>query len=131
VIETARLPGTVPISDILRIRSAAGRVSLPLNQPIFVRFEHVSGVPSAVNGEGYSVFKLRILDTLIDRLSTLKGKYPEGEKKSGMEPEAVDALIEGLKKELHNLVARAAATPFGPALGAGAADNGLILNISV
>jgi hypothetical protein len=131
VIESARLPGTVPISDILRVRSAAGRVSLPLNRPLFVRFEHVSGIPSQVSGEGYSVFKLRILDTLIDRLSTLKGKSPEGKKKSGMSPEVIDAVIDSLKKELHNSIARAAATPFGPALGAGSADNGLILNLSV
>ncbi len=131
MIEPVRIPSPVPISDLLKVRYASGRLTLPLSQPYFVRFEHVSGVPGAADGGGYSVFKLRILDTLIDRLTTLQGKALEGDASPGPSGGALDARIADLEKQLHDRLAKASATPFGGAMGAGAGENGRILDILV
>lgn len=130
MIEPARTPGTIPLTDLMKVRYASGRLSLPSSQSFFVRFKHVSGIPSGERGEGYSIAKLRILDTLIDRLSSLKGGNHggEGEKTGGLSEKALDAMMENLQKQLHDSLMKAAATPFGTALGAGAAENGRILS---
>jgi len=130
VIEPARTTGTIPLSDLMKVRYASGRLSLPSSQSYFVRFEHVSGIPSGNRGEGYSIVKLRILDTLIDRLSSLRNHSGDKKNTGALSEKALDAMIENLQKQLHDSLKKAGATPFGTALGAGAAENGRILNVS-
>ena len=130
MIEPARLYSTVPVTDMLRGRFAAGRLTLPISQSVFVGFEHIMGVPSLKKGEGFSVFKLQMLDSLIDRLVKLQARSQEEGGFTNMSPEAVNVMIEKLTKELHTAVTRAATTPFGTALGAGNAENGQIFNLS-
>jgi len=130
VIEPARLYNTVPVTDMLRVRFSSGRLNLPISASVFVGFEHITGVPSSKKGEGFSVFKLQMLDSLIDRLVKLQTKAMEQGDYASMSPEAMDVMIEKLTKELHSAISRAATTPFGVALGSGDAQNGQILNLS-
>jgi hypothetical protein len=55
--------------NILRVRSLrGGELEVPVSpvQSAYARFEHLRAVPSAEGG--VSLFKLRVLDKLIDRL---------------------------------------------------------------
>lgn len=128
MIEPAGIPRSIPVADLMKVRYTAERLSLPLREPYFVRFEHVTGLPGAGDGGGYSVFKLRILDALIHRLTALRGAGGGGPMPDGENP---DEAITGLGRLLHQELAKAGATPFGVAVGAGAAENGGIVDILV
>ena len=55
---------------LLRARAGAGRIVLPTsNTSNYTRLKHVQGVPSSIEGQGYSISKLRRLDAMIARLS--------------------------------------------------------------
>ena len=128
MIEPNYLYTTIPIGDLLRARYSADRLSLPLEQNLFIRFKHVTGVPSP-NGEGFSVSKLQILDTLIEALKRLQGKGVQIPDTSSPSPEQVDRLIEFFSKEVHHKVVQVAQTPFAPALGAGESSLGMLVNL--
>ncbi len=126
--ETARLYTTVPIGDLLRARYSSSRLSLPLEQNLFMRFKHVTGVPSP-DGSGFSVSKLQLLDTLIEALKRLQGKGILLPDPGASSPERLDRLIETLSQEVHQRIVQVAQTPFAPALGAGASSLGLLVNL--
>lgn len=65
--------------DVLRIRSLQGdRLTVPVKPTYspYARFEHIRGVPSSDGG--VPIFKLRILDKLIDRLLGYGEAVPAG-----------------------------------------------------
>ncbi|MDR1316827.1 MAG: hypothetical protein LBK13_08150 [Spirochaetales bacterium] len=127
MIEPLLKSGTVPLSDVIAVRAAAGaagRVSLPSNQ--FVSFEHISGMPTGQGG--YSITKLRILDTLLDRLALLKGGGRQQPDTGGLSEAGLGKIIDELQKYVRRSVDNAAATPFGPALGSGASWDGQLFN---
>jgi len=67
MIAAVASPG--PFLNILRVRSLrGGELEVPVSpvQSAYARFEHLRGVPSPEGG--ISLFKLRVLDKLIDRL---------------------------------------------------------------
>ncbi len=57
----------------------------------YTRFEHIIGIP--VPDGGIPVFKLRILDNLIDNLIAAKEQVPTGEELRRIKPGKVDSLI--------------------------------------
>jgi hypothetical protein len=120
----------MPLADLIRIRSASGRVLLPSSEPYPIRFEHISGVPSAGEKSGYSITKLRILDRLLDRLSLLRGEKPKVST-DGLSTSGLERLIEDLKESLHEDVQKASATPFAAVLGAGISENGALVNLLI
>jgi hypothetical protein len=112
---------------VISVRAASGRVLLPSSQ--FVRFEHISGIASGQEG-GYSITKLRILDAFLDRLAILKGERPEV--KTGELSEAgLDKVLDEMQRYLRDSLQSAASTPFGIALGVGAASNGQLFSYLV
>lgn len=61
---------TLSIANMIRAQYASDKVSLPLSGGIsYVGFEHVQGVPSE-GADGFSVYRLKLLDLMIDRLSS-------------------------------------------------------------
>jgi hypothetical protein len=118
--------GVFPLADVIAVRAASGRVLVPANQ--FARLEHISGMPAAgQEGGGYSITKLRILDAFLDRLAILKGERPEVETK-GLSDGGLDSVLDEMQSYLRDSLQKAAATPFGAALGAGASADVLIIN---
>ena len=71
----AGVQGVTPIvfPNLLRVQGTNSRMSLPVQRAHFVyaRFKHIKGVPSADGG--VSVFKLRLLDNLLDKMLAVKG----------------------------------------------------------
>ncbi|MCX7787464.1 MAG: hypothetical protein N2442_07190 [Spirochaetes bacterium] len=128
MIESAQLYTTVPIGDLLRARYSTHRLSLPLEQNLFMRFKHVTGVPSP-DGTGFSVSKLQLLDTLIEALKRLQGKGLQLPDLSASSPERLDRLIEILSQEVHQKIVQVAQTPFAPALGGGESSLGILVNL--
>ena len=108
---------TIPLTSIVQGSSGSGRVSLPVprSQALYARFKHVSGRPSP-NGGGHPLYKLRSLDTLIDRLVTMKDKKAVGlstENELGqLSPEKIDTMIAVLSDRLHNAYKKAEINPY-------------------
>lgn len=84
---------------------SSGRISVPVppSQLLYSHFKNVSGTADP-DAPSYSLDKLKILDTLIERLRTAK-RQPEPEREAqGLSDERIDALIEEYGRQLHAAV---------------------------
>jgi hypothetical protein len=84
----------------------AGRVGVPVppSQLPYSYFKNVAGVQSS-SAATYSLDKLKILDTLIERLRSVKSSPLEARENAGsIDPDRLDALIEEYGKQLHAAV---------------------------
>lgn len=99
--------------DVLRIRSLQGdRLSVPVKSAYtpYARFEHIRGVPSSDGG--VPIFKLRVLDKLIDRLLGYGERVPAASDLRSADSESLDPVVRHLQQRLqHHLLSRTA--PFG------------------
>ena len=105
--------------------SQGGRMSLPVSESsyIYSHFKHVSGVPAPDGVQGVNINRLKIIDTLIERLSQIK-KQPEpllnaenrdiaaldieGEQK-------INELIEQYHNQIRTIQETRANSPYAPA----------------
>jgi hypothetical protein len=111
--------------DVLRIRSLQGeRLSLPVRSAYspYARFEHIRGVPSAEGG--VPIFKLRVLDKLIDRLLAYgePAAIPETAIPAGSD--GLDSLIDRLQQRLRRQVLGRAS-----AFGGQFPDTGMLIDL--
>lgn len=81
-------------------QKAAGRISMPVKPAFstFAVFKHILGVPAQGSNQSIPVYKLRILDSLIDRLVHLNGKNAISYEK--LDVEKVDAMISEIQKQV-------------------------------
>ncbi|GMO63148.1 MAG: hypothetical protein Ta2G_21910 [Termitinemataceae bacterium] len=106
--------------------ASSGRLSVPVAQAsvIYSHFKHVSGVAASEGQSGASISKLKILDTLIDRLSQLKKSNSDDVSfridRKGSDSR-LDVLIEQFQNQIKQLSAASAAIPYkpNPAIAAG------------
>lgn len=106
-----RISNHIPLAYAYNAGSS-GRVAIPVppSQLVYSYFKNVAGT-SNPNAPAYSLDKLKILDTLIERLRSSKSK-PESERRaSAMSDERIDALIQQYGKQLHDALV-AAPTPY-------------------
>ena len=82
------------------IAAAAGKMYVPVNKSalLYSHFDHVSGVAASNGQNGVSISKLRILNSLIERVSTIKNE-PVKEIKE-IDPKQADILIQNYQKQL-------------------------------
>jgi hypothetical protein len=108
-----------PFLNILRVQSLrGGDLEVPVTpaQSAFARFEHLRAVPSPEGG--ISLFKLRVLDKLIDRLLAEGQRVPEAARRPGPDAGRLQALIAELGGRLaRRLASLAALSAFGPEPG--------------
>jgi hypothetical protein len=108
-----------PFLNILRVQNLRGgdlEVPVAPAQSAFARFEHLRAVPSPEGG--ISLFRLRVLDKLIDRLLAEGQSVPEAARRSGLDPDRAQGLIAELGGRLARRLERLAALPaFGPEPG--------------
>jgi hypothetical protein len=104
-----------------------GRMSVPVPPAVYIysHFKHVSGVPAPEGTQGVNISKLKILDTMIEHLSTMK-KQPLSDfgALSENDENRINALIDQYQKQIK---AAQAVTPYTPA----APLTGALFNISV
>lgn len=115
-----RLSSSIPLAYAYNA-GPVGRISVPVSpaQLLYSNFKNVIGI-SDPDAASYSLDKLKILDTLIDRLRSIK-RLPEQEKAShGISNEKLDAMIEEYGRELHSAIISSQAplgTPYGKPYG--------------
>jgi hypothetical protein len=121
----------IPLSDVVRARYAAGRISLPVrrDQYLYSHLKNVSGFPTSDTGAGFPLSKLRTLDILIEQMKRLKGDDFSELQKAGigagtLSEHAVNKLIEVYSRELH-----AAAVKTGRFFSGYVPEAGLLLDI--
>jgi hypothetical protein len=105
-----------PLAYACYSRMATGKVSIPVSasEVIYSSFEHVSGVAAPEGSGALSVDRLKILDILIDQVSSArKVAIPAPKAAEVMSPKNVDALIDQYGAELHAM-ASAKAGPYAP-----------------
>ena len=116
MIAAVASPG--PFLNILRVQNLrGGELEVPVSpaQSAYARFEHLRGVPSPEGG--VSLFKLRVLDKLIDRLLAEGQRVPEAVRLPRLEPGQAEGLIEELGGRLHKRLASALPGGFRPQTG--------------
>lgn len=89
--------------NIIRIKSMqGGRITVPVNPAyaVYARFKHIQGVP-AQDGAA-PIFRLRVLDNLIDRLLRYGQEAPLAEQLQDLEGQAIDSLISRLQSRLRS-----------------------------
>ncbi|MBA7469810.1 MAG: hypothetical protein GH155_07080 [Spirochaeta sp.] len=96
----AGVRGVTPIvfPNLIRVQGINSRMSLPVQRAHFVyaRFKHIKGVPSADGG--VPVFKLRVLDNLLDRMLAVKGSLAiDADKIKVVNPDNIDAITQRLQ----------------------------------
>ncbi len=100
----------ISLNSIVRASSGSGRISLavPASAAQYSGLKHITlmPLPFSNNSEGFSITRLRALDTLIDILSG-EGKLPLSGKPaiSHLPPEKVDALVSRYSDQLKTLLA--------------------------
>ena len=100
--------------------SQAGRASLPVapGMVIYSHFRHVSGTPAPEGTQGVNINKLRILDTLIEQLSRMKGQnIVDFGNHEGTDEQRINALIEQYQKQIKAAQAVSHYTPQAPTTG--------------
>lgn len=110
----------------MSLRGLSGRISVPvrpLSAP-YAQFEHIKGVP--VPAGGLPVFKLKILDKLIDQLLSYRGRISGLPDLQLLEPSGLDPLIASLQSELRRTLI---ASP--PLFGGNAAQTGMLVDMLV
>ncbi|MCL2801062.1 MAG: hypothetical protein FWD28_04815 [Treponema sp.] len=101
--------------------SSSGRASLPVapGMVIYSNFKHVSGTPAPEGTQGVNISKLKILDTLIEQLSKMKGQASqEFGNLDKSDEKRMDVLIEQFHKQIKTAQNTGIYTPAAPATGA-------------
>ena len=80
--------------------AAAGKMYVPVSKSalLYSHFDHVSGVAAGNGQNGVSISKLRILNSLIERVSAIKNEPAKTLKE--VSPDQADALIQNYQKQL-------------------------------
>lgn len=119
-------------TSMLRARSAAGRVSVPVKPGVslYAGYEHVQGVPSPDPRMGVPLSKVRVLNHIIDRLVKMKqddGLQPDTGKLSD---EALDAMIKEMSQKLQTSMQTKPALLAGGTAGM-ALQSGALVSLSI
>ncbi len=98
---TSIIPGLASFSySNSSIVAAAGKMYVPVSKSalLYSHFDHVSGVAAGNGQNGVSISKLRILNSLIERVSAIKNEPAKPVK--DISPDQVEALIQNYQKQL-------------------------------
>lgn len=110
--------------NIIRVRSRQGRITVPVHpaHSVYARFKHIQGVPSPEGG--VPMFKLRILDNLIDRLLQYKQKVPDAAQLASLRLKHIDPLIGDLERRLQSRL-----LSFKPSFGGFFPETGMLVDL--
>ncbi len=85
---------------------AAGKLYVPVSRSalLYSHFDHVSGIAAGSGQQGISISKIRILNSLIDRLSAIKNQPKDSY--TDISDDQADALINLYQKQIQQTVAQ-------------------------
>ena len=112
-MELRAISGQVNIAQLMSMRSSSGRISIPVSraQSPYAQFKYIQGVPAASQHKAVPLNRLRVLNSLIDSLVSLKEGNRTPANMSDLSDKAIDAMISQFSEELHNAVT-APAVPY-------------------
>ncbi|MBR6152868.1 MAG: hypothetical protein IKQ43_00355 [Treponema sp.] len=86
--------------------TSSGRIIVPVknNVAVYTQFEHVRGTPAPKGERGVPVDKIRILNTLIDRLITMKQKVPLENEATGLSDADLESRIVNYQRQIKDVV---------------------------
>ena len=116
---------TIHLSNLIRAQYSPGRIALPTSGAMYTRLKHVQGVPTHTPDGGYSVSKLRMIDTLVDRLIQLKGQSMESP--SPQSDAEAEAMLSRYAQELSTTLNNA--TPLSQSFRVGLVQPGMLLDL--
>lgn len=100
--------------------ASSGRTLVPVkaSQYVYSQFQYVAGYPAPNGQGGVSIDKLKILNTLIDQLVTMKQKNipPKMEAQGDISDKQIDALIKQYQEQIQITTATAENLPYKPAM---------------
>ena len=115
-----------------RTFSSNGKLSVPVSPALvgYTQFEHVKGVATTPGSSGVNISKIKILNTLIDRLVEMK-QHPVVTKDSQeLSNSNVEALIDDYQSKINNIVNIAKSNPYVLGGGSPGAQTGSLFSIA-
>ncbi len=111
--------------------SSGGKLYVPVSPSMvaYAQFEHVRGVATDNPNGGVNISKIKILNTLIDRLVDMKQQPSVTKPDSEMSDAQVDALIKDYQNKIQSTINIAQANPYALA-GAAASGAGALFSIA-
>ena len=90
----------------------ASKLYVPVNKSslLYSHFDHVSGVAAKKGQNGISISKIRILNTLIEHLSSIKNDVNLKTKPSS--PDQIDSLIKTYQEQIKQTVKASEVQPY-------------------
>ncbi|TFG65305.1 MAG: hypothetical protein E4H36_00315 [Spirochaetales bacterium] len=77
-LNSLTLTRTIPVTQLLTSVYRTGKVTLPMTRgAAYASFKNVKGVPSQDDGNGFSIFRLKAMDALVERLRGSNNKLAE------------------------------------------------------
>lgn len=61
----------------MRARISDNPIAMPVQGGIYARLSHITAVPSRIGGGGYSLVRLRAIDSLISRMAQMQSSAPQ------------------------------------------------------
>lgn len=109
--------------------SSGGRTHIPVkpSQYVYSQFQYVAGYPAKNGQEGVSIDKLKILNTLIDQLVSMKQKNipPKLAAQGDITDKQIDALINQYQEQIKVTTAASINLPYKPPMP----QTGTIVNL--
>lgn len=100
--------------------SSGGRTYVPVkpSQYGYAQFQYVAGYPATNGQAGVSVDKIKILNTLIDQLVTMKQKniQPKVSARGELSDDQINVLIKQYQSQIKTVTAAAENIPYKPAM---------------
>lgn len=95
---------TFSYSSMASSQIAAGKLYVPVNKSalLYSHFDHVSGVAARSGQNGVSISKIRILNSIIERLSAIKNEPKESV--TDISDEQADILIQAYQKQMQQAI---------------------------
>jgi hypothetical protein len=120
--------GPTIINRLYMINDLTRKISVPVRRFFSpsIALKHLIGIPTSNDLEGIPLYKLRILDNLIERLARLKKENNTGITGEVISADNIDTHISRLSSQVKNAYNRIA--PFAGGLSP---ESGRLLDISV
>jgi hypothetical protein len=105
-MELQAASGQVNVAQLMSVKSSSGRISIPVSraQSPYAQFKYVQGIPANSQGNAVPVNRLRVLNSLIDSLVSLKDSNTARPNPSYMSDKAIDAMISQYADKLHSAI---------------------------
>ncbi len=125
-METLSVNRSLSLPHIVKATYSGSKISVPVSPASsgYARFKHIKGIPSFASGSGFSVAKLKQLDTMIDFISRMKKETVSVDLGQGDE-----STLEQLTQEYSKLVRENVISPLS-SYNPGIYTPGSLLNLT-